>query len=251
LNVYDFLDVFFDILNPTVRDRLGVKCIIRVEISVVFHLIGLGNELLLTDFALEWLDSSVLTEMDLQIVSGKVSLIASLIMTFISMFSGVNAKVRFHQFSVFEHFLAPNEDALNLLWVSLDVAEHVVLSVLLLLERFLTSWLRTLEHSNLKMELQMLLKRFVILKVLSTVMDDARNILLNLVNLAQAILFWNDSKNRSWIFRLHHFLMFSVLVLGNSLIGQLDFNNENFPIFMEQWHPIFIYDRIFFLLIIG
>ena len=120
---------------------------------MVFHLVRLRDELLLTDLALEWLDSSVLTEVDLQIVSSEVSFIASLIMTFISVLSGVNAKVRLHEFSVLEHFLAPNEDALDLLRVSLDVAEHVVLSVLLLLEGFVASWLRALKHSYLKVEL--------------------------------------------------------------------------------------------------
>jgi hypothetical protein len=74
-------------------------------------------------------------------------------MTFISVLSGVNAKVRLHEFSVLEHFLTPNEDALDLLRVSLDVAEHVVLSVLLLLEGFVASWLRALKHSYLKVEL--------------------------------------------------------------------------------------------------
>ena len=60
---------------------------------MVFHLVRLRNELLLTDFAQEWLDSGVLTKMYFEIVSGKVSFITSLIMTFVSMFSGVNAKV--------------------------------------------------------------------------------------------------------------------------------------------------------------
>jgi hypothetical protein len=124
-----------------------------VEISVVFHLVRLRDELLLTDLALEGLDSSVLTEVDLQIVSSEISFITSLIMTFISVLSGVNAKVRLHEFSVLEHFLTPNEDALDLLRVSLDVAEHVVLSVLLLLEGFVASWLRALKHSYLKVEL--------------------------------------------------------------------------------------------------
>ena len=124
-----------------------------MEISMVFHLIRLGDELLLADFALEGLDSGVLTEMDLQVVSGEVSFVTSLIVTFVSVLSSVNAKVRLHEFSILKRFIAPNEEALNLLWVSFDVAEHMVLSMLLLLEGFLTSWLCTLEHSNLKVEL--------------------------------------------------------------------------------------------------
>ena len=124
-----------------------------MEISMVFHLVRLRDELLLADFALEGLDSGVLTEMDLQVVSGEVSFVTSLIVTFVSVLSGVNAKVRLHKFSVLKRFLTPNEEALNLLWVSFDVAEHVVLPMLLLLEGFFTSWLITLEHSYLKVEL--------------------------------------------------------------------------------------------------
>ena len=74
---------------------------------MVFHLVRLRNELLLANFALEWLDSSVFTKMDLQIISGEVGFITTFIVTLISMFSGVNAKVRLHQFSILEHFLAP------------------------------------------------------------------------------------------------------------------------------------------------
>ena len=73
---------------------------------MVLHLVRLRDELLLTDLTLEWLDSSVLSKMNLKIVSGKVSFVATRIMTFISMLSGVNAKVRFHKLSVLEHFLA-------------------------------------------------------------------------------------------------------------------------------------------------
>ena len=73
---------------------------------MVLHLVRLRDELLLTDFTLEWLDSGVLSKMDLKIVTGKVGLVTSRIMTFISMLSGVNTKVRFHKLSVLEHFLA-------------------------------------------------------------------------------------------------------------------------------------------------
>ena len=97
----------------------------------------------------------------------------------------------------------------------------------------------------------MFLKRFIILKIFPAVMDDARNILLNLVNLTQTVLFRYNSKDRSWEFRLNHLLIFSILVLCNSLIGQLNFDYKNFSIFMKQRHPVFINNRIFLLLIVS
>lgn len=64
-------------------------------------------------------------------------------------------------------------------------------------------------------------------------MYDARDILLNLVNLSQTILLWNNSKNRGGKLRLNHLLIFFVLVLSDSLVGQLNFDYINFSILME------------------
>jgi hypothetical protein len=74
-------------------------------------------------------------------------------MTFIPMLSSVNGEMAFHQFPVLKHLLAAKEDALDFFRVSLDMAEHVVLSVLLLLEGLVATGFCTLKHSNLEVKL--------------------------------------------------------------------------------------------------
>ena len=218
---------------------------------MVLHLVGLRNKLLVADLALEWLDTSMLSKMNLQIVPSKVRFGASFIMTFIPMLSCVNGEMALHQFTVLEPLLAVREDTFDLLWISLDVAEHVVLPVLLLLERLVATWLRTLKHSNLKVELQMLLERFLALEILSTVVDNAWHVLLNLVDLDQFVLFGNNSKYGSRKLRLDYLFVLFIFVLGDSLVRQLDLYDEYLFVFVEQRHTVFVHNGVLFPLIVG
>ena len=89
---------------------------------MMFHLVRLTNELLMANLALEWLDSGMFPEMDFEIVSSKVGFVAVFVMTFVSVLSSVNEKVRFHQFSVLEHFVAPDEYAFDFFRIRLYMA---------------------------------------------------------------------------------------------------------------------------------
>lgn len=167
------------------------------------------------------------------------------------MLSRMDKEMALHQFPVLKQLLATRKDAFYLLWIRHDVAEHMVLPVLLLLERLVATRLRTLKQSNLKVKLQVLLERLLVLEVLPALVNNAWDVLLHLVNLDQIILFRHNRKDRRRKLRLHCLLVLFVLVLGDSLVRQLDLHDENLFVFVEQRHPIFVYNCVLFLLILS
>jgi hypothetical protein len=81
--------------------------------------------------------------------------------------------------------------------------------------------------------------------------DNARNILLDLVNLDQIILFWDYSEDLGRKLWLHCLLVFLILILCDSLVRQLYLYFKNLFIFMKNRHTIFVYNGVLFLIIIG